>query len=51
VTNSRTGWAEHVVRRGKNSNAYKILVGNLNRRGHLEVGVKGMIILKWILNK
>jgi hypothetical protein len=33
-------------------NAYKILVGKLERKGHLgNLGVYGKVVLKWILEK
>ena len=39
----------HVARMGEWRGAYRILVGNLMERGHLEdPGVDGWIILKWI---
>jgi hypothetical protein len=42
-------WAGHAACM---KNAYRILVGNLKRREHLEdIGVDEKIILKWIFNK
>jgi hypothetical protein len=42
----------HVARMGETRNSYKILVGNLKVRYHLQdVGFEWMIILKWIINK
>jgi hypothetical protein len=37
---------------GQERGAYRVLVGNLKERSHLDgSGVDGRIILKWILNK
>ena len=42
----------HVLCMGKNRNVYRVWLGNLNLRDHLEdVGVDESIILKWILKK
>jgi hypothetical protein len=42
-------WAGHVARMGERRVAYRILVGILEGRNHLEeLGIDGMIILKWI---
>ena len=42
----------HVARMGEKRGSYRVLVGNLRERDHLEdSGVDGMIILKWIFRK
>ena len=42
----------HVVRKWERRSAYRVLVGNLREKEHLEdVGIDGKIILKWILKK
>jgi len=50
VIKSRMRWAWHVARMGRG--AYRVLVGNLRERGHLEGrGVDVTIILRWIFSK
>jgi len=42
----------HVARMGERRGAYRILVGNLRERGHLEdSAVDGGIILRWVFMK
>jgi hypothetical protein len=49
VIRSRMRRADHVACMGKMKNAYSITIGILD---HLEdLGIKGMIILEWILHK
>ena len=47
VTKSRMRWLGHVARMGKRRGAYRLLVGNLRERDHLEdQGVYSRIILR-----
>jgi len=42
--------AEHVASMEESKGAYRVLVGRPERRDHLDdLGVKGRVILKWIL--
>jgi hypothetical protein len=44
--------AGHIACVGKMRNAYKIMVGNLKSREHLQdIGVDGRIISEWTLEK
>ena len=44
--------AGHVAHMGDRKAAYRVLVGNLRKRDHLEdLGLHGSIILKWIFRK
>jgi hypothetical protein len=46
----RIRWAGHMACMGENINAYRVYVGNLQKRGHLEgLGIGKRMILKWIL--
>jgi hypothetical protein len=51
IKSRRMRWAINVARMGKKRNAYRILVGNLQKeRNHWEdQDVGGWTILKWIL--
>jgi len=52
MKSKRIRWVGHVARMGDIRNAYKILVGNLQKRDHLEdLVIGGMIILEQILKK
>jgi hypothetical protein len=52
IKSRRMKWAGHAACTGDRRNAYKILVGNLKGRDHLEyLGVDGKIILEQILAK
>jgi len=52
IKSRRMKWAGHAACAGDMRNAYKILVGNLKGRDHLEyLGVDGKIILEQILAK
>jgi len=45
-------WAGHVARIGARRGVYRVLVGNLRERNHLEdPGVDGRMILRWIFRK
>jgi len=45
-------WAGHVVRIGERRDVYRVLVGNLRAKDHLEdPGVNGRIILTWNFRK
>jgi hypothetical protein len=48
----RMGWVGHIACMGKMRNVYKILVGKLEGRDHLEdLGTDGKIILELIAGK
>ena len=52
IIKSRMRWAKHVASKGKRGGAYRILVGSLRERDHLEEsGVDGRKILRLILRK
>ena len=45
-------YAGHVARMGDRRGAFKVVVGKLSERDHLEdLDLDGMLILKWILRK
>jgi len=45
-------WAGHIVRVGERIGVYRVLVGNLKERDHLEdPGIDGRTILRWIFRK
>jgi len=46
IKSRRMRWAGHVAQIGDRSVAYRVLVGDLRDRDHLE---DGRIILRWIL--
>jgi hypothetical protein len=46
IKSRRMRWARHVAQIGDRSVAYRVLVGDLRDRDHLE---DGRIILRWIL--
>jgi len=48
----RMRWAGHVTCMDERRGVYRVLVGNLKERDHLEdSGVDGRIILRWIFRK
>jgi hypothetical protein len=50
VKSRRMRWMGHVAQIGDRSVAYRVLVGDLRDRDHLEdLDIDGRIILKWIL--
>ena len=52
IISRRTKWAEHVIRMGEKRDVYRVLLGNLRERDHLEdPGVDGRIILRWSFMK
>jgi hypothetical protein len=52
MINQKMRWAGHVARVGKRRDLYRVLVGNLRERDHLEdPGLDGRIILRWIFRK
>ena len=52
IKSRRMIWAGHVARMGERGGVYRVLVGNLREKGHLEdPGVDGRIELKWIFRK
>jgi len=41
-------WVGHVARMGERRDVYRVLVGNVRKKGHLEdQGVDRSIILRW----
>ena len=41
-------WVGHVARMGERRGVYRVLLGKLRERGHLEdTGLDGRIILRW----
>jgi hypothetical protein len=53
VIKSRTRWTGHVAHMSEMRNAYKVLVGKLERKRPIGVnlGIDVSIILEWILGK
>ena len=52
IKSRRMWWVVHVARIGKSRHVYRVLVGNLRERYHLEdPKVDGRIILRWIFRK
>ena len=52
IKSRRMRWAGHVARVGERRVVYRVLVGNLRERVHLEdPGVNEKIILRWIFKK
>ena len=52
IKSRRMRWAGHVARMGDRRGVYRVLVGNLRERNHLEdPGVDGRMILRWIFRK
>jgi len=52
VIKSRIRWMGPVARMGEKRGVYRVLMGNLRKRHHLEdQGVDGRIILRWIFRK
>jgi hypothetical protein len=50
VKSRRMRWVGHVAQMGDRSGAYRVLVGDLRDRDHLEdLGIDGRIISKWML--
>jgi len=48
----RMRWARHVAHMGDRKGIYRVMVGNLRKRGHFEdQGLDGRIILRWIFRK
>jgi len=45
-------WVGHLARTGRSRVVYRVLVGNLSERDHLEDGgLDGRITLRWIFRK
>jgi hypothetical protein len=52
IESRRMIWVGYVARIGQTRGVYRVLVGNLKERDHLEdLGVDRKIILKYISNK
>jgi hypothetical protein len=52
IISRRMRWTGHAARMGNRRCLYRVLVGNLTERNHLqEPGVEGRIILRWIFRK
>ena len=52
IKSKRMRWAWHVARMGERRGEYRVSVGNLRERDHLEdPGVNGRIILRWIFRR
>jgi len=52
VLKFRIGWVGLVARMGKKRSVYRVLVGKLEGKNHLEdPGIDGRIILRWIFRK
>jgi hypothetical protein len=52
IKSRRMSWARHVARMGERSSVYRVLVGNLKERDHLEdPSVDGSVILSWNFRK
>ena len=51
IKSRRMRWAGHVTCMGERRGVYRVLVGNLRERDHLEDDVDGRIILRWIFRK
>jgi hypothetical protein len=52
IKSRRIRWAGHVAYIGERKGAYKVLVGKLREKDHLEdPGLDGRIMLTWIFRK
>jgi len=51
IKSRRMIWAGHVARIGERRGVYRVLVRNLRERDHLDPGIDGSIILRWICRK
>jgi hypothetical protein len=52
IKSRRKRWAGNATRKGERKGVYRVLVGKLRERGHLEdPGVDERIILRWIFRK
>jgi hypothetical protein len=52
IKSRRTRWAGHVARMGEGRNVYRVKVGKLERKDHLEdQGIDGRLGLTWTLRR
>jgi hypothetical protein len=52
IKSIRMKWVGHVARVRESRDAYRVLVGKLSERDHLEdLSLDGRIVLKWVFKK